>query len=75
MVRQFKSSADIIFALSYVYLILSLILAGSLLVTYGGEKNVVGIIIGVMVIVQAFIVQALLKLVGLFVKNYIDRNL
>lgn len=72
--KQFKSAADIILALSYVYLILSLVLAGSLLVIYGGEKNTIGIIIGVLVVAQAFIVQQLLRLVNLFVLNYIEKN-
>lgn len=72
--KQFKSVADMILALSYVYLILSLVLAGSMLVIYGGEKNTIGIIAGVLVVAQAFIIQQLLRLVNLFVLNYIEKN-
>lgn len=72
--KQFKSVADILLALSYVYLILCLVAGVYLLIVFGEDKNTIGLFVAVLVVIQAFIVQQLLKLVCLFVNNFIDKN-
>lgn len=72
--KQFKSVADILLALSYVYLILCLVAGVYLLIVFGEDKNTIGLFVAVMVVIQAFIVQQLLKLVCLFVNNFIDKD-
>lgn len=74
LMKQFKSVADILLALSYVYLILCLVAGVYLLIVFGEDKNTIGLFVAVLVVIQAFIVQQLLKLVCLFVNNFIDKN-
>ena len=74
MAKKLKSVADMILALSYVYLLLCLVAGIYLLVVFGELKNPTGIFISIGVVVHSFIVQQVLRLVSLFVVDYVDRN-